>query len=349
LFVERPPALPEQARGERAVPLGSLQRVLERLLLRLAHAVVELRRGRSRRGARGSALLRDDRRLSTELALHVRGGDRRVVGEHDHALDEVLQLPHVAGPLLRAQARHRLRLEANARAMHRAALRCGELRDERVDVLRPRAERRHGERNHGEPIVQVLAERPLRDHRREVAVRRGGEPDVHLERLRPAEPLDLALLEHAEELHLRRGRDVADLVQEQRAALRELHAPRLAADGARERALLVAEELALEERVGERASKKPLGSRVDRHEHIGEGDLGKWLFWRLVNDPRFATIPGVLEAEPASEEHPHRDEVALLRSFVGAPEPKYGAPPFALAVQEATPARKSSSSRRRPR
>ena len=35
-------------------------------------------------------------------------------------------------------------------------------------------------------------------------------------------------------------------------------------------------------------SKRPCGSRVDRHEHIGEGCLGLEPFRRLVNDPRFA-------------------------------------------------------------
>jgi deoxyribonuclease-4 len=34
-------------------------------------------------------------------------------------------------------------------------------------------------------------------------------------------------------------------------------------------------------------SKKPLGSRVDRHEHIGDGCVGLAAFRRLVNDPRF--------------------------------------------------------------
>jgi deoxyribonuclease-4 len=42
-------------------------------------------------------------------------------------------------------------------------------------------------------------------------------------------------------------------------------------------------------------SKAPLGSRVDRHEHIGRGGLGGRAFAMLVNDPRFARIFGVLE------------------------------------------------------
>jgi deoxyribonuclease-4 len=42
-------------------------------------------------------------------------------------------------------------------------------------------------------------------------------------------------------------------------------------------------------------SKKPLGSRVDRHEHIGRGFLGLETFRRLVNDVRFAAVPMLLE------------------------------------------------------
>jgi len=42
-------------------------------------------------------------------------------------------------------------------------------------------------------------------------------------------------------------------------------------------------------------SKKPLGSRVDRHEHIGQGCLGLEPFRRLVNDRRLRDLPMLLE------------------------------------------------------
>jgi deoxyribonuclease IV len=42
-------------------------------------------------------------------------------------------------------------------------------------------------------------------------------------------------------------------------------------------------------------SKKPLGSRRDRHEHIGRGTIGRAAFRRLVNDARFAALPMILE------------------------------------------------------
>jgi deoxyribonuclease IV len=42
-------------------------------------------------------------------------------------------------------------------------------------------------------------------------------------------------------------------------------------------------------------SKRPLGSRVDRHEHIGQGFLGLDPFRRIVNDRRFRGLPMLLE------------------------------------------------------
>lgn len=42
-------------------------------------------------------------------------------------------------------------------------------------------------------------------------------------------------------------------------------------------------------------SKKPLGSRVDRHEHIGKGEIGRTPFRCLLNDERFTQTPKVLE------------------------------------------------------
>jgi deoxyribonuclease-4 len=46
-------------------------------------------------------------------------------------------------------------------------------------------------------------------------------------------------------------------------------------------------------------SKKPLGSRIDRHEHIGQGHLGLEPFRRLVNDRRFRDLPMLLETPKA--------------------------------------------------
>ena len=47
-------------------------------------------------------------------------------------------------------------------------------------------------------------------------------------------------------------------------------------------------------------SKRPCGSRVDRHEHIGDGCLGVEPFRRLLNDSRFAGLPILIETEKSA-------------------------------------------------
>ena len=60
-------------------------------------------------------------------------------------------------------------------------------------------------------------------------------------------------------------------------------------------------------------SKKPCGSRVDRHEHIGEGCLGLEPFRRLLNDARFADLPILIETEKTSRSaRPHAIETDPL-------------------------------------
>lgn len=48
-------------------------------------------------------------------------------------------------------------------------------------------------------------------------------------------------------------------------------------------------------------SKKPCGSRVDRHEHIGDGCIGEGAFARLAHDPRFDGLPMILETAKTRE------------------------------------------------
>jgi deoxyribonuclease-4 len=69
-------------------------------------------------------------------------------------------------------------------------------------------------------------------------------------------------------------------------------------------------------------SKTPVGSRVDRHAEIGDGYLGLIPFWRLVNDARFARVPGILETPSGPDKLPSfRRNLDRLRALIGAPRP----------------------------
>jgi deoxyribonuclease IV len=59
-------------------------------------------------------------------------------------------------------------------------------------------------------------------------------------------------------------------------------------------------------------SQRPLGSRRDRHEEIGEGMLGDAPFARIMTDPRFTGVPKVLET-PKGDDHTAADRRNLAR------------------------------------
>lgn len=61
-------------------------------------------------------------------------------------------------------------------------------------------------------------------------------------------------------------------------------------------------------------SKQPFASRKDRHEHIGQGQIGEYPFRRLANDKRVAHAPMIVETPEA--ETMHSTNVEKLLSFI---------------------------------
>jgi len=63
-------------------------------------------------------------------------------------------------------------------------------------------------------------------------------------------------------------------------------------------------------------SKRPLGSRVDRHEHIGKGEIGLSAFRLLLNDSRFQQHPMVLETPKGKDLKEDKENLRVLRSLI---------------------------------
>jgi len=63
-------------------------------------------------------------------------------------------------------------------------------------------------------------------------------------------------------------------------------------------------------------SKFDLGTRKDRHEHIGKGFIGLEGFRNIINDPRFESIPMILETPKSKDLHEDAENLAVLRSLV---------------------------------
>ncbi len=64
-------------------------------------------------------------------------------------------------------------------------------------------------------------------------------------------------------------------------------------------------------------SKTPFASKKDRHELLGEGSLGPEPFRRIMQDPRFAGIPKILETPKGEIDEVTNDRrmLSLLRGF----------------------------------
>jgi len=63
-------------------------------------------------------------------------------------------------------------------------------------------------------------------------------------------------------------------------------------------------------------SKKALGSRVDRHEHIGKGFIGKEGFRNIMNDKRLEHIPKILETPKGKEQLEDVENIKVLKSLI---------------------------------
>ena len=184
---------------------------------------------------------------------------------HRDALDDVLELADVAGPVVLGQQAHRLRRNLARRVAGTTCEMRQKMRRQRGNVLAPLAQRRHRQVNDVEAIEQVLAKRALGDHVAQVAVGRRDDADVDAaDDAVGADLLQFAGFQKPEQQALHAQGHLADFVEEHRAPVGELELAELVAVGAGEAALDVTEQLGLEQRFGQAGAvdgdERPLGA-----------------------------------------------------------------------------------------
>ena len=179
-------------------------------------------------------------------------------GPEDHRpLDVVLQLADIPRPVVLAQEPHRLGVDAAHLAPILLGVAIEEEEHQGLDVLAALAQGGQVDRHHVEPVVQILAEPAGLDFLEEVAIGGGDDPGVDLLGVVVADPLELAFLQDAEQLDLELGRGAVDLVEEDAAGVRRLEPAGSVVDGAGERALDVAKQLAFQQAFGQGAAVDP--------------------------------------------------------------------------------------------
>src|ERR1700679_3981456 len=121
------------------------------------------------------------------------------------------------------------------------------MRDQQRNVFPAFAQRGNMNRKDAQTIEEILAKLALFDHRGQIAIGRRNHSRIHAKHASTAQPLELPLLQNAEQLWLQIQRHLSDLVEKDRPLTRQFKSPDLLGNRACKRALLVAEQIALQQ------------------------------------------------------------------------------------------------------
>src|SRR5262249_29426916 len=94
------------------------------------------------------------------------------------------------------------------------------VRRELRNVFAPLSERGHFQWKDIQAVKQIFAESSLLNFLAQIAVGGGDDPDIDFNDGLPAQPLDLSFLNHAQQIRLHAQRELANLIEEDRAAIR---------------------------------------------------------------------------------------------------------------------------------
>src|SRR5437899_2426657 len=118
------------------------------------------------------------------------------------------------------------------------------------NVRPPLTERRQIDREYVEAVIKVFAKDPFAYRPLKVLVCCRDEAHIRLDRFGPAEAFVFALLKHPQQLDLSSLAQLANLIKKERSAFSHFEAALLAAAGSGKGALLIAEQLRLDQTLG---------------------------------------------------------------------------------------------------
>ena len=147
------------------------------------------------------------------------------------------------------------------------------------DVLAPIAQRGQMQGKHVQAVEQVAAEFLFFDRAPQIDIGGGDQPHVHPDRLRSSQPLELLVLQNAQQFGLQLQRNISNFVEQQSPLIRQFQSADLLAHRSGEGSLLVAEQLAFQQSRGN-------GGAV----HLDEAALLAPA--HVVNHPRYAFFAG---------------------------------------------------------
>src|ERR1700693_1734390 len=232
-LVERAPRHPAPRGGAIHVPAILLQGLLDEPPLGLAERQVG-------KGAfRGGAL--------PQVESEVSGLELAPGRQQGRPLEHVAQLADIPRPTVRLETPDSPRRELERGASELGGTSAKEMFREDRNVFDPLSQRRQTQQNRADTEVEIAPEALLLDRGGQILMGRRDEPDVHLTIVHVAQTPEAPFFQDLEQLGLDLKVHVSDLVEKQRAAVRDLQQSDLSRDCSRERPSFVAEELGLQE------------------------------------------------------------------------------------------------------
>ncbi len=196
--------------------------------------------------------------LGQQTGGHHVQGDLLLGKQGSEAVHQIAQLAHIARPGIGLKHRQEIGPETDGQAPgHGKAAR--EVQQQIGDVVAAFAQGRGVQGQHVQAVIEVFPETAGGNLGLQVAVGGGHRPHIHRHRTARTHGFDAALLQHAQQFDLHVQRHVADLVEEQGAAVGQLKAANAVGVRAGEGALAVTEQLAFEQFFGN-------GAAIDRHK-----------------------------------------------------------------------------------
>src|SRR4029079_7855683 len=140
------------------------------------------------------------------------------IADEHRALDAVFKLTHIARPVIsRQHINRRSRNTLDILVMLTSEF-FKEMIRKQQHIRLSLPDRRHEDRKDVEPVEEVFAERAFLNSFLQFFVRSRNQPNIDLHGFDAAKTLELALLQHAQQIHLRRKVQIAYLIQKKGAA-----------------------------------------------------------------------------------------------------------------------------------
>src|SRR4030042_1993377 len=177
--------------------------------------------------------------------------NERSFGDDHGAFYDILQLAHIARPIIFHQDVERLFSNTLHLPSHLYVKLLYEVMDQERDIFLVLPERGELYGYNVQAVVEVVSEVSLNHRLFQITVGSGDNAGIDLNRFCPPHPCELLFLKYPQEAQLQLGADISDLIKEYGAAVGLLKFPFFLCDGIGEGPLLMAEQLALQQGLSE--------------------------------------------------------------------------------------------------